>query len=174
MSIIAGVMLTTLRTSAPNTSRTAPTPPVIRSVVIILMKTYFPYLSQGVSVTAMDDILYSRTVQDCERFCDDVSTAIFPPLYLPVILKIFQARAFNCRSFSQKGDRCYLSGDDSVTLPDSTQPQESVGPGRALSSNLTRLPQGSSYKEKVCTRSTCDGGMFTYEKTTAHFLRTAR
>ena len=29
--------------------------------------------SQGVSVTAMDDILYSRTVQDCERFCDDVS-----------------------------------------------------------------------------------------------------
>ena len=34
--------------------------------------------------------------------------------------------------------------------------------------------QGSSYKEKVCTRSTCDGGMFTYEKTTGHFLRTAR
>ena len=29
--------------------------------------------TQGVSVTAMDDILYSRTVQDCERFCDDVS-----------------------------------------------------------------------------------------------------
>ena len=34
--------------------------------------------------------------------------------------------------------------------------------------------KGSSYKEKVCTRSTCDGGMFTYEKTTGHFLRTAR
>ena len=27
---------------------------------------------QDVAVTAMDDILYSRTVQDCERFCDDV------------------------------------------------------------------------------------------------------
>ena len=36
------------------------------------------------------------------------------------------------------------------------------------------MAQGSSYKEKVCTRSTCDGGMFTYEKTTGHFLRTAR
>ena len=38
----------------------------------------------------------------------------------------------------------------------------------------SELIQGSSYKEKVCTRSTCDGGMFTYEKTTGHFLRTAR
>ena len=27
-----------------------------------------------VTVVAMDDILYSRTVQDCERFCDDVSS----------------------------------------------------------------------------------------------------
>ena len=24
---------------------------------------------------------------------------------------------------------------------------------------------------KVCTRSTCDGGIFTFEKTTAHFRR---
>ena len=71
-----------------------------------------------------------------------------------------QARAFNCRSFAQKGDRCYLryrqghcrllteyyiklsnifplSGDDSITLPDSPQPDE----------------QGATYKEKVCTRS---------------------
>ena len=44
-----------------------------------------------------------------------------------------------------------------------------------IESNLeSQLTQGSSYKEKVCTRSTCDGGMFTYEKTTGHFLRTAR
>ena len=28
---------------------------------------------KDVTVVAMDDILYSRTVQDCERFCDDVS-----------------------------------------------------------------------------------------------------
>ena len=34
---------------------------------------------QGVSVTAMDDILYSRTVQDCERFCDDVSSNQIKP-----------------------------------------------------------------------------------------------
>ena len=69
-----------------------------------------------------------------------------------------QARAFNCRSFAQKGDRCYLSGDDSSTLHDTPQPEE----------------QGATYKEKVCTRSTCDGGIFTFEKTTAHFLRTGR
>jgi len=94
---------------------------------------------KDVTVVAMDDILYSRTVQDCERFCDD-------------------ARAFNCRSFSQKDDRCYLSGDDSITLPDTKQPDE----------------PGAVYKEKVCTRSTCDGGMFIYEKTTSHVLRTAR
>ena len=34
--------------------------------------------------------------------------------------------------------------------------------------------RGATYKEKVCTRSTCDGGIFTFEKTTAHFLRTGR
>ena len=38
-----------------------------------------------------------------------------------------QARAFNCRSLSQKDDRCYLSGDDTVTLPSVPQPTE---PGR--------------------------------------------
>ena len=69
-----------------------------------------------------------------------------------------QARAFNCRSFAQKGDRCYLSGDDSSTLHDTPQPEE----------------RGATYKEKVCTRSTCDGGIFTFEKTTSHFLRTGR
>jgi len=95
--------------------------------------------SKDVTVVANDDILYSRTVQDCQRFCDD-------------------ARAFNCRSFAQKGDRCYLSGDDSTTLPDTKQPVEN----------------GATYKEKVCTRSTCDGGIFAFEKTTAHFLRTGR
>ena len=29
--------------------------------------------SRDLTVIANDDILYSRTVQDCERFCDDVS-----------------------------------------------------------------------------------------------------
>ena len=66
------------------------------------------------------------------------------------VMNVFtQARAFNCRSFAQKGDRCYLSGDDSSTLHDTPQPEE----------------RGATYKEKVCTRSTCDGGIFTFEKT---------
>ena len=66
----------------------------------------------------MDDILFSRTSKDCQRFCDD-------------------ARAFNCRSYAQKEDRCYLSGDDSVTMEDIRQPSE----------------PGAIYKEKICTRS---------------------
>jgi hypothetical protein len=40
-----------------------------------------------------------------------------------------QARAFNCRSLSQKDDRCYLSGDDSLTLIDVALPSE---PGEPL------------------------------------------
>ena len=66
----------------------------------------------------MDDILFSRTSADCQRFCDD-------------------ARAFNCRSYAQKEDRCYLSGDDSMTLPGVPQPVEIE----------------AVYKEKICTRS---------------------
>ena len=70
------------------------------------------------TVVAMDDILFSRSVSDCQRFCDD-------------------ARAFNCKSYAQKGDRCYLSGDDSVTMQGVPQP----------------VDIGAVYKEKVCTRS---------------------
>ena len=33
--------------------------------------------SKDVTVIANDDILYSRTVQDCQRFCDDVSLIDF-------------------------------------------------------------------------------------------------
>jgi len=71
-------------------------------------------------VVAMDDVLFSRTMQDCQRFCDD-------------------SRAFACRAFAQKDDRCYLSGDDSVTLGGTPQPVEI----------------GAKYKEKVCSRSEC-------------------
>ena len=73
---------------------------------------------KDVTVVAMDDILFSRTSSDCQRFCDD-------------------ARAFNCRSYAQKEDRCYLSGDDSMTLPGVPQPVELE----------------AVYKEKICTRS---------------------
>ena len=93
--------------------------------------------SKDVTVVANDDILYSRTVQDCERFCDDVRITQIKTIYIYQNAELFQARAFNCRSFAQKGDRCYLSGDDSLTLPDSVQPEES----------------GATYREKVCTRS---------------------
>ena len=42
--------------------------------------------SRDVTVIANDDILYSRTVQDCQRFCDDVSGTIII-LYFPFLLK---------------------------------------------------------------------------------------
>ena len=37
--------------------------------------------SRDLTVIANDDILYSRTLQDCERFCDDVSRILkgIPP-----------------------------------------------------------------------------------------------
>ena len=47
------------------------------------------------------------------------------------------ARAFNCRSFAQKDDRCFLSGDDSATLGGVPQP----------------VDIGAVYEEKVCTKS---------------------
>ncbi len=73
---------------------------------------------KDVTVVAMDDILCSRSSTECQRICDD-------------------ARAFNCRSFAQKDDCCYLSGDDSVTLDGVPQPVEI----------------GAVYKEKICARS---------------------
>ena len=78
----------------------------------------------------MDDILFSRSFKDCQRFCDD-------------------ARAFNCKSYAQKGDRCYLSGDDSITLQGVPQPVEI----------------GAIYKEKVCTRSKFDFFFSNYQLT---------
>ena len=71
-----------------------------------------------VMAVAMDDLLAATSSQECQRHCDD-------------------QRAFNCRSFAQKGDRCYLSGDDSVSLGSSVQ----------------HVDIGAIYKEKVCARS---------------------
>ena len=111
-------------------------------------------------MTAMDDILYSRTVQDCERFCDDVSykeenltkkrkkneqkcsgTSIQLSEFLsagrsllPQVLKTFFLLVVNIMTKKTKSlqfcpnvdfDKTF-SGDDSVTLPDSTQPEEPV------------------------------------------------
>ena len=96
---------------------------VINVVVAFITFSALPDCSyttarQDVTVVAMDDILFSRAINDCQRFCDD-------------------ARAFNCRSYAQRGDRCYLSGDDSVTLQGVPQP----------------VDIGAVYKEKACTRS---------------------
>ena len=60
------------------------------------------------------------------RFCDD-------------------ARAFNCRAFAQKDDRCFLSGDDSVTLRG--------GGGNSDQAPPLPIDVGAVYKEKICTRS---------------------
>ena len=114
--------------------------------------------TQGVSVTAMDDILYSRTVQDCERFCDDVSkneenltkreemnkkcsgTSIQLPEFLSagrsllsqvikaffILVNILTRKAKSLQFCPNVDFDKTFSGDDSVTLPDSTQPEEPV------------------------------------------------
>ena len=94
---------------------------------------------QDVTVVAMDDILFSRSSNDCKRFCDDARYNFRSILYFffKIIGKCIFSRAFNCRSYAQKGDRCYLSGDDSVTLQGVPQP----------------VDIGAVYKEKACTRS---------------------
>lgn len=81
-----------------------------------LLDCSYTAAKENATVRAMDDVLFSRTSKDCQRFCDE-------------------ARAFNCRSYAQKGDRCFLSGDDA--LPDTPQPMD----------------MGAIYKEKICTRS---------------------
>ena len=94
---------------------------------------------QDVTVVAMDDILFSRSSNDCKRFCDDARYNFRSILYIvfEIIRICIFYRAFNCRSYAQKGDRCYLSGDDSVTLQGVPQP----------------VDIGAVYKEKACTRS---------------------
>ena len=84
-------------------------------------------LQQDVTVISNDDVLFSRTTADCQRFCDD-------------------ARAFNCRAFAQKDDRCFLSGDDSVTLGGGVDDSSESAPPLPID-------VGSVYKEKICTRS---------------------
>ena len=100
---------------------------LIGFIITALPDCSYTVAQQDVTVVAMDDILFSRSFKDCQRFCDD-------------------ARAFNCKSYAQKGDRCYLSGDDSITLQGVPQPVEI----------------GAIYKEKVCTRSKYITSTFAY------------
>ncbi|XP_059489112.1 uncharacterized protein LOC132204551 isoform X2 [Neocloeon triangulifer] len=71
-----------------------------------------------------------------------------------------QARGFTCRAFTYAADekRCYLSGDDSISLNNAP----------------LMLKRGALYAEKQCSISQCEDGMFTFEKVTGHFLRSAQ
>ena len=48
----------------------------------------------------------------------------------------------------------------------------------AAGTDLTTSPPGSKkgtvYAEKICSISQCENGIFTFEKVTGHFLRSAR
>ncbi|XP_068082053.1 uncharacterized protein [Anabrus simplex] len=71
-----------------------------------------------------------------------------------------QARGFTCRAFTYAVDekRCYLSGDDSMSL----------------SNAPLVIKRDAVYAEKQCSISQCEDGLFTFEKVTGHFLRSAQ
>ncbi|XP_063218616.1 uncharacterized protein LOC134528880 [Bacillus rossius redtenbacheri] len=70
------------------------------------------------------------------------------------------ARGFTCRAFTYApGEkRCYLSGDDSLSLNNAP----------------LMLKRDAIYAEKQCSISQCEDGLFTFEKVTGYFLRTAQ
>lgn len=86
----------------------------------------------------MDSLVFAQNIEDCEHKCDKEYT-------------------FNCRSFSIDSTRCFLSGDDSVSLSHAALP----------------VKPGSMYGEKKCVTETCTHGIFTYEKITGMVLRSA-
>ncbi|XP_047103996.1 uncharacterized protein LOC124722900 [Schistocerca piceifrons] len=71
-----------------------------------------------------------------------------------------QARGFTCRSFTyaKNEKRCYLSGDDSLSLNNAP----------------LLIKRDAVYAEKQCSISQCEDGLFTFEKVTGHFLRSAQ
>jgi len=86
----------------------------------------------------MDSLVFAHNVEDCESKCDKEYT-------------------FNCRAYSIESKRCFLSGDDSISLSNPTLP----------------FKLGSFYGEKKCVTELCTHGIFTYEKVTGHTLRSA-
>lgn len=86
----------------------------------------------------MDSLVFAQNLEDCEHKCDKEFT-------------------FNCRSYSMDGKRCFLSGDDSISLANAELP--------------VRI--GSIYGEKKCVTETCTHGIFTYEKVTGQTIRSA-
>ncbi|XP_021930316.1 uncharacterized protein LOC110834946 [Zootermopsis nevadensis] len=96
---------------------------------------------EGSAVISMDELQFAASQGECEALCD-------------------QARGFTCRAFTYAMDekRCYLSGDDSVSL----------------SSAPLVVKRDAVYAEKQCSISQCEDGLFTFEKVTGHFLRSAQ
>ncbi|OQR73434.1 hypothetical protein BIW11_09734, partial [Tropilaelaps mercedesae] len=100
----------------------------------------------GVGVVSMDLLQFAQAVDDCQGQCDRETT-------------------FNCRAYSYMENRCYLSGDDTVSL----------GP-----SGLPPLTN-AAYGEKKCITGEyneslfkqCTLGVFTYEKITGFVMRSA-
>ncbi|KAK8733710.1 hypothetical protein OTU49_006439, partial [Cherax quadricarinatus] len=92
-------------------------------------------VQNDVMVVSLDALEFANIQSDCESLCD-------------------KSRIITCRSytFATQEKRCYLSGDDSVSL------------------NQTVLPymQGVVTGEKQCTVSQCDRdqGTIIYEKIT--------
>ena len=95
---------------------------------------------RNLGIISMDALKFAQTAQDCQMKCNQEST-------------------FNCRSYSFHQQRCFLSGDDSVSL----------------NSNLIKLPpkQGWMFGEKKCLVELCTRGVFSYERITGHTLRSA-
>ncbi|XP_045103920.1 uncharacterized protein LOC123499645 isoform X4 [Portunus trituberculatus] len=96
-----------------------------------------------VMVVSMDALEFANIQSDCESLCDTT-------------------RIMNCRAytFDPQEKRCYLSGDDSVSLNQTVLP----------------LKAGVLTGEKQCTVSQCeqDQGTIIYEKITGQTVRTAR
>lgn len=95
---------------------------------------------RNLGIISMDALKFAQTPQDCQMKCNQEST-------------------FNCRSYSFNQQRCFLSGDDSVSL----------------NSNLIKLPQkqGWLFGEKKCLVELCTKGVFSYERITGYTLRSA-
>ena len=87
----------------------------------------------------MDSLIFANNIEDCQFKCDKEHT-------------------FNCRSYSIIDKRCFLSGDDSVSLSKSA---------------LLPIKFGSVYGEKKCVTEHCTNGIFTYEKITGYVMRQA-
>ena len=79
--------------------------------------------------------MFAENLVDCQQKCDKEST-------------------FNCRAFSLNGKKCYLSGDDTISLSNSALPSRS----------------GYMYGEKHCVTEHCTNGVFTYEKVSSDNL----